>query len=74
MPTNIESILAYHDKNNVSDLVHESFCSNIKKELLVSLVIGCHFLLYEQQTTRLGLFSSEYNDTVGLMSYKSFLF
>ena len=52
MPTNIESILAYQDKNDVSDLVHKSFCSNIKKELLVSLVIGCHFLLYEQQTTR----------------------
>lgn len=46
MPRNIESILACQDQNDVSDLVHYSFRSNTKQELLVSLVIGYYFLLY----------------------------
>lgn len=35
MPTNIESTLAYQDQNNVSDLVHYSYYSDTKQELLV---------------------------------------
>lgn len=74
MPTNIESALAYQDQNNARDLVHYSYYSNTKQVLLVSLVIRCHFLLYCTADYWKGLFRSEYNNTVGLMSYKSFLF